>query len=443
MKAKLFFVGIIVIFSSSIYSQLIDSFSDGDFTNNPAWSGTLDNWQVVTNSTAGVNTSGSFTLRLNGPSNDSVQYLSVNRTETWGDEQTWGFWLGRRSQAAATTTNKVFIWLYSNESNLTSEFVNGYRLSFGDNSGDDEIILQKVSNGVANDILISNSPVVNGISDYSFLIRVTRSAESLWNLYTSTLPTVNGEGATPDMIPSIVNTSVFQGSVSDDTYTNFENGYLGVVAVHTSGDQQRTGLEFDQIYFDTDAEAPLPVELSSFTASTMSNSVKLNWITQTEIQNYGFDIERAAADKNNWQKIGFVKGNGNSNSPKNYSYTDENLKSGKYFYRLKQLDTDGKFEYSAKVEAVVSAPLKFSLEQNFPNPFNPTTNIDYSIPTDGRVKLTIFNLLGQQAAVLIDEYKTAGEYTAVFDAKGLSSGLYFYKLESNGLTTVKKMTLLR
>src|SRR5690606_3745252 len=84
MKAKLFFVGIIVIFSSSIYSQLIDSFSDGDFTNNPAWSGTLDNWQVVTNSTAGVNTSGSFTLRLNGPSNDSVQYLSVNRTETWG-----------------------------------------------------------------------------------------------------------------------------------------------------------------------------------------------------------------------------------------------------------------------------------------------------------------------------------------------------------------------
>ncbi|MBK7632136.1 MAG: T9SS type A sorting domain-containing protein [Ignavibacteriales bacterium] len=187
---------------------------------------------------------------------------------------------------------------------------------------------------------------------------------------------------------------------------------------------------------------PLPVELSLFSATTIGSTVKLSWQTATEINNYGFDVERSAV-KGNWEKIGFVNGNGNSNSAKNYSFIDDKISAGKYSYRLKQIDNDGQFEYSKIIEVDFNCVNKFELSQNFPNPFNPTTTINFNLPQAGMVRLTLYNILGQEIRKLVNEYSEAGTHTVNFNANDLNSGMYIYKIEANGLTQTRKMTLAK
>jgi hypothetical protein len=189
-----------------------------------------------------------------------------------------------------------------------------------------------------------------------------------------------------------------------------------------------------------------PVELTSFKAKLNDNSVKLSWQTATEINNYGFEIERSAVSgqMSEWTKIGFVKGNGNSNSTKNYSFTDNAVsKSGKYAYRLKQVDNDGSFTYSQIVETDVTVNLSYSLGQNYPNPFNPTTKISYTIPETGLVTLKVYNIVGEHVAELVNKTQEAGKYEIEFNGSSLSNGVYFYELKANGFTSVKKLMLLK
>ena len=192
-------------------------------------------------------------------------------------------------------------------------------------------------------------------------------------------------------------------------------------------------------------EAPLPIELSSFSATTIGSTVKLSWKTETEVNNYGFDVERYAlsAERQAWNKIGFVNGNGNSNSPKSYSFVDDKVNAGKYSYRLKQIDNDGQFEYSKAIEVDFGAPKKFELSQNYPNPFNPVTTIHFNLPEAGNVKLTLFNILGQEIKTLINEFKESGVHTINFDASELNSGMYIYELESGSFVQTRKMTLVK
>ncbi len=196
-------------------------------------------------------------------------------------------------------------------------------------------------------------------------------------------------------------------------------------------------------YIATFTVAELPVELSSFTAAVSKNVVNLEWATATEINNYGFEVEKSA-DKTNWNKIGFVNGNGNSNSVKYYSYSDkDNTTNGTVYYRLKQLDNNGGYEYLNVVEANINMPVKFELGQNFPNPFNPTTKINYSIPEASSVKLTIYNAIGQVVNVVNDGFKSAGSYTLEVDGSRFNSGVYFYKLEAGNNTQIRKMVLVK
>ncbi len=201
-------------------------------------------------------------------------------------------------------------------------------------------------------------------------------------------------------------------------------------------------------------EGILPVELTSFAAKVIGKSVMLNWETATEINNYGFDIERAVisnlpagrqAEVRNlsWEKIGFVNGNGNSNAPKVYSFVDDKVSAGKYSYRLKQIDNDGQIEYSKTIEVDMNGVRKFELSQNYPNPFNPTTTIKFNLPEAGTVKLTLFNILGQQIRTLVNEFKESGTHTINFDASELNSGMYIYKIESGSFTQTRKMTLIK
>ncbi|MBK7632122.1 MAG: endonuclease [Ignavibacteriales bacterium] len=194
-------------------------------------------------------------------------------------------------------------------------------------------------------------------------------------------------------------------------------------------------------------EGNLPVELTSFSGRVIGKSVMLNWETATELNNYGFNIERAVisnGERNlSWEKIGFVNGNGNSNSPKDYSFVDDNISSGRYSYRLKQIDNDGQFEYSKIIEVDMNGVKKFELSQNYPNPFNPSTTIRFSLPEAGNVKLTLFNILGQEVRTLINEYKESGVHTINFEASELNSGMYIYKIEAGSFTQTKKMTLVK
>ncbi len=192
---------------------------------------------------------------------------------------------------------------------------------------------------------------------------------------------------------------------------------------------------------------PLPVELSSFSAVVLESGVKLEWRTETEVNNYGFEVERTSNVKGQtsevWEKIGFVDGNGNSNSPKDYTFNDNNVTASKYVYRLKQIDNDGKYNYSKAIEVDLSIPVKFELSQNYPNPFNPSTTIKFSLPQAGFVKLTVFNLLGEEVKTLLNENREAGIHTVNFNASKFNSGLYLYKLESNNNVQIKKMLLLK
>jgi hypothetical protein len=197
--------------------------------------------------------------------------------------------------------------------------------------------------------------------------------------------------------------------------------------------------------FLLDITDPVPVELTTFAATTIGSTVKLNWNTATEVNNYGFDVERCAlsAERQAWNKIGFVEGNGNSNSPKDYSYEDKNLIAGKYSYRLKQIDNDGQFEYSKTIAVDFNGVKKFELSQNYPNPFNPSTTIKFNLPEAGNVKLTLFNILGQELKTLVNEFKESGGHTVNFDASDLNSGMYIYKIESGSFTRTRKMTLVK
>ena len=236
----------------------------------------------------------------------------------------------------------------------------------------------------------------------------------------------------PQYTPDTVNTSIIPNILPADSVApvltlNAGTGSISVTLADTSN-----GLN------------PLPVELTSFTASSSAFGVNLKWASATEFKNSGFDIERKSAVISSWEKIGFVKGAGNSNTGNNYSFTDRsNLVAGKYLYRLKQVDINGAYSYSGTVEFNVSLPKEYSLSQNFPNPFNPSTVINFSVPKSGDVELKVFNTIGEEITSLINEYKEAGNYSIEFKAAGLSSGIYFYQLKSGNFASIKKMILIK
>jgi hypothetical protein len=180
----------------------------------------------------------------------------------------------------------------------------------------------------------------------------------------------------------------------------------------------------------------------SFTSSVSGNSVVLKWATATETNNRGFSIERSS-EKGCWEQIGFVSGNGTTTSVSSYLFKDDNLNEGTYYYRLKQTDYDGSFEYSNEIEVQIETPFTYSMDQNYPNPFNPATTIRYSVPQNSLVSIKVINIIGQEVAELVNEVKPAGQYEVSFEANGLASGIYLVKMQSGDFTSTRKMTLLK
>jgi len=232
-------------------------------------------------------------------------------------------------------------------------------------------------------------------------------------------------------------------SRSTDALSTSTPGYLTDFSACWTGNYLGTsGAQGNFTIIRLKGDDPVPVELVSFSASSLSGNVVLEWTTATEINNRGFDVERKSLNSA-YEVIGFVSGAGSTTELRNYSFTDANLSTGNYTYRLKQLDFDGTFDYSNEVSVDVIAPAVYSLEQNYPNPFNPSTSIDFSIAEPGLVKLAVYNLLGQEVKSLVNEFKEAGPHTIIFDASNLTSGVYFYKLESAQFSQTRKMLLTK
>jgi hypothetical protein len=189
------------------------------------------------------------------------------------------------------------------------------------------------------------------------------------------------------------------------------------------------------------ARSEIPVELTSFVAAVNKNNIILNWQTASETNNQGFEIERSEGF--DFKKIGFIPGHGTTTEAQSYIYTDENILTGKYTYRLKQLDFNGAVEYSNVVKVDMNRPHAYNLNQNYPNPFNPITTISYSIPDDGFVSLKIFDVLGNEVKILVNEIQTAGNRRIVFDASELSSGVYYFQLVSGDFSSTRKLILLK
>jgi len=239
--------------------------------------------------------------------------------------------------------------------------------------------------------------------------------------------------------PNSTTTQTGQNGETQFCYIGANAGYDTIIAVIRS-----TGASARAVKL---WESSLPVELTSFTSTVSGTDVVLNWATSKEINNAGFDIERSSI-AGEWTKVGNVTGNGTTNETRNYSFTDKNLASGKYNYRLKQIDFNGNYEYfNLSNEIEIGVPQKFDLAQNYPNPFNPSTKINFALPKDGNVVISVFDNSGRLVSTITEGFKTAGYYSVDFSAANLSSGVYFYKLEFNGsgseFTKTMKMTVLK
>lgn len=189
----------------------------------------------------------------------------------------------------------------------------------------------------------------------------------------------------------------------------------------------------------------MPVELISFTARVLrKNEVKLEWATASELNALNFVIERSA-DESNWSKVALVKAAGNSTTYKNYSVVDNTLmEKGLYSYRIKQYDVSGDFEILKSIEVNYNyLPGEFSLRQNYPNPFNPETKISYDVAERSNVKITVFDILGNEIAQLVNETKEPGTYEVQFNGSALSSGVYIYRMQTDNFISTQKMTLLK
>jgi photosystem II stability/assembly factor-like uncharacterized protein len=197
-------------------------------------------------------------------------------------------------------------------------------------------------------------------------------------------------------------------------------------------------------YYDT---TYIPVELISFIGEFRYDEIVLTWITASELNNYGFEVQRSL-DNYNWKKIGFLPGKGTSSEINYYSFSNSIIKTGKIYYRLKQIDYDGNYEYSKVIEVEISNPKEFSLNQNYPNPFNPSTQIKVAVKEISNIEIIVYNILGKEIKTLLDENLPAGEYIIQWHGKDnegnyLSSGIYFIQMIAGDYQKTIKTVLLK
>ncbi len=300
-------------------------------------------------------------------------------------------------------------------------------------------------------------------------INVTNTAGPF--LITEPNASVTWEGSTTQTVVwDVANTSVAPVNVSNvnillsvDGGLNFteilssntpNDGTEDVTVPNLPTNQARIKVEaIGNVFFDvsntnfTILDNPVPVELTAFFAAKLENSVMLKWTTATETNNKGFSVERSGNNVD-FNEIAFLNGKGTTTEVKDYQYVDALSKPGNYYYRLKQVDLNGSFDYSKSIEFELKGPEVFTLSQNYPNPFNPSTVIKFSLPVDSHISIQLFNTLGEKVDELANSNYSIGHHEINFDASGLSNGVYYYTINAVGtdgsnFKSTKKMVLIK
>lgn len=390
-------------------AQLNESFSDGNFTTGQVWNGSSGDWQIIATSDVAASAPGSNTLRLSAPSGGSPSYLSTQIPGTWATAQAWGFFVGRRGQPY-TNSNHTLIWLWASEGELTSPTIDGYRIRLGDDGGDDELVLQRVDNGVVTNILTSSGSIPNGLTNIGLLLRITRGTAGQWQIFTSTLPVANGTGAIATDVPNSVNANVSQGAVTDNTYSYFNNGFIGFTNIYTNGSDARSAQEFDQIQFSFTGPA-LPVRLNRFDAAREGAGVKLTWDASDEQAVSSYEVQRSD-NGIQFNTIGSVT----ANQSRRYSYTDL-ANAGNGFYRLRVPDHDGSYRLSHIVSIRAKA---VTVIKTTPNPVRTVLNIEHPKAAAGAT-IQVSNAAGVVVRRIIVPENAA---LSPVDFTGLASGMY-------------------
>jgi len=246
-------------------------------------------------------------------------------------------------------------------------------------------------------------------------------------------------------------TCVFTFHVPKGLIVHIKNSFGGGDSIFESGDAKYVvdgSFPGNQLLMYCSFDGTLPVELTAFSAAVNGNKVLLEWTTATETNNHSFTIERkVVAPGSEWRIIGSLKGKGTTAIKTSYAFKDDvtNCRGKNISYRLKQTDFSGAQSCSKEIEISVPQPATFELSQNFPNPFNPSTRITYALPEKTFVTLKIYDILGNEVAVLLNEEKPQGNYFFDVDLKDykLASGVYFYQLRAGSSVRTKKMVVLK
>ena len=431
---------IVLVASGFVFSQsFIEKFdySSGSLVtlSTPNWtshSGTANQLQVIS-------TASDFGNSLYYSAAYSTYHLSQgNRIQLLGSQSED---VGRNLSASVTTGTLYYSFLLKVTASPTanSYFVHAFEGTSGSTFGGCLWMVTPSSSGFRLGVSVRTTAPVSFTSDLP--LNVTHLIVVKYTFVNGTLNDqvdlfVNPEVTGTEPLPTL--------SAAVPVSTDLAN--IGRIALRQSTNMGT--LEIDEMRVGTTWNAaPLPVELTSFTASSVNGTVNLNWATATEVSNYGFEVERST-DNSVWNKIGFVAGNGNSNSVKTYSYSDNTASAGTVYYRLKQLDTDGKYEYSKVVSVNNTTPDAFTVDQNFPNPFNPSTTIRFSLANSSNVKVDVYASNGELVHTLANQTYEAGNHAINFDASQLSAGIYLYRItaiDATGKTfsAVKKMQLIK
>ncbi len=331
------------------------------------------------------------------------------------------------------TNNEIFAGFVGyNYGELTNCYSTGNVITSGKNVGGfigyySDYLGKLVTNCYSTGKVVGSSNVGGFIATNS-VVAATNVVDCFWDMQTSEIAASPGGGTGKTTLQM----------KTQATFTNWD--YTNVWEI-IGGD----GANYPRLKALPDVA--LPVELISFSTLVSSNKVILTWETATEINNYGFEIQKSVKTNNpftNFTTIGFVKGFGNSNSINKYQFEDINISNGNYIYRLKQIDNNGNYSYSQTSEVDVNnTPQEYCLTQNYPNPFNPKTIISFNIPQKEKVTLKIYDVLGAEITTLINEELIPGNYSKIWNAEGVCSGVYFYKLTTGNFAQTKKMILTK
>ncbi|NUN10293.1 MAG: T9SS type A sorting domain-containing protein [Ignavibacteriaceae bacterium] len=289
-------------------------------------------------------------------------------------------------------------------------------------------------------------PITEQIANYDTLVKILRNNNiSTW--ISTTQPRNFSDPNQTSLLKAMRDSTYSRyGQYAVDFWTTLADTNGWIVSTYNSGDGIHLNDAGHRILYERmrDAVLPriLPVELASFTARNDNKTVLLQWSTTNELNNKGFVIERSI-NNSEWQYVDFLPGAGTTDRRITYYFTDYADVNGTYSYRLKQIDFDGSFEYSAVVSVDVFTTPEYSLSQNYPNPFNPSTSISYSLPVKSAVSVKVYNIMGSEVVTLFEGTSDAGTHKLMFDASGMPSGIYFYTIRTEDFTATKKMTLIK